>query len=226
MQPPPAWPPYGQPSYGQPPPPPPPTKSNTVLILVLVGIGLLLVLLVLVPLGIGVVVGYRNAARKAAMPKVPATLSETFATVNGLATLHYPGDFAAKSLDDSTVMVSRNLPGGLDEVVVVGAVKKPITNDVHELARILDLDTEKTVTTKGGTFRKAGERPATCMTSYTGLETEMRFSIGLSGEYESKACFFVHDGHGYELRYNVPVSRMADEVPLLERIENATELAP
>jgi hypothetical protein len=110
-------------------------------------------------------------------------------------------------------------------VVVVGAVKHPITNEVHELARVLDLDMQKTVTTKGGTYRKTGERAMTCLGSHPGLETEMRFSIGLSGEYASKACFFVHDGHGYELRYNVPVSRLTAEAPLLERIENATELA-
>jgi hypothetical protein len=231
MQPPPPYspPPYG---YGQGPPPnpwgaqpPPPRKSNTALILAIVGGCLVLLLLVAVPFGIGVYRGFQDAKRRATAPSAPALLSESYATGNGLATLHYPSDFAAKSLDDSTVMVSRNLSGGLDEVVIVGAVKQPITNDVHELARILDIQMQKTVTDKGGTYRKTGERAATCLGSHPGLETEMRYSIGLSGEYASKACFFVHGGHGYELRYNAPASRLGTEAALLERIENATDLA-
>src|SRR5262249_49559301 len=145
-------------------------------------------------------------------------LSESYSTPNHLLTAHYPADFAAKSLDDATLIVSRNFGGGEDEVVTLAAVRNPITNDPHEFARILLALVEKTVTAKGGTSTKPAERETLCLGRYRGVETEGTFSLPTSAPYESKACFFVRGDKGYEVRYDVPRSRAADEAPLLTRI--------
>jgi hypothetical protein len=153
-------------------------------------------------------------------------LSQSYATPNGLLTAHYPADFAAKTLDHATLIVSRNFGGGEDEVVTLAAVKNPITNDVHEFARILDALVEKNVTSKGGTYSQTAHRAAKCLGTHAGVELEMTFKMPTVGPYVSKACFFLSADRGYEVRYDVPSSRSAHEVPLLERIIGATVLAP
>jgi hypothetical protein len=225
QQPPPHW----QSPYQPPPPPPKQGLSGTTIALIVVGVVVVLGLFVVVPLGMGVYVGYTRAKERAAAAKVSphaVALSASYTTPNGLLTAHYPADFAAKSLDDATLVVSRNFPGGEDEVVTLAAVRSPITNDPHELARILLGLVDKNVAAKKGTSTKTAEREVMCLGKYRGVETEGTFSLPGSATYESKACFFLHGDRGYEVRYDVPRSRAADEVPLLTRIIEATVLAP
>jgi hypothetical protein len=212
-----------------PPPVPPPKKGPsgaTIAFAVIVG---LLGIFVAVPVAVGVVLGIRRGVEKSGATAASlrtAPLSESFSTPNHLLTAHYPAEFAAKTLDDSTLIVSRNFGGGEDEVVTLAAVKNPITNDPHELARILLGLVDKNVAAKGGTSTKTGERPATCLGKYPGVETEGTFSLPTSAPYESKACFFLRDDRGYEVRYDLPRSRASEEAPVLDRIIEATELAP
>jgi hypothetical protein len=200
--------------------------SNALIVALVCG-GIALVLLFMVPVGIGFYLGFRRAlnVHAAPTPAGPVTLSQTYATTNGLVTVHYPADFAAKHLDDATVMLARNLVGGEDEAVTVGAVRKPISDDVHEFARVLLNVIEKNVTAKGGTFTKTGEHVSTCLGAYPGLEVDATYTVPAGvGEYTSRSCIFIHGGHGYELRYDVSTASLAAEAPLLERIENATDL--
>jgi hypothetical protein len=153
-------------------------------------------------------------------------LSQSYATPNGLLTAHYPADFAAKTLDNATLVISRNFGGGEDEVVTLAAVKSPITNDVKEFARILDGLVEKNVIAKGGTYTQTSHHPAQCLGSHPGFELDTTFKLPTVGPYVSKACFFLTADKGYEARYDVPSSRSAHEVVLLDRIIAATVLAP
>ena len=210
------------PAYGGPPRRGP---SPGVIVLIVMGI---FGVLIAVPLAIGVVVGFRRAMKAGAAAVDPASvaLSQSYKTTNGLLTAHYPADFAAKSLDTATLMVSRNLGDGSDEVVTFGVVPDPITDDPHEFGRILLDSLSKNVTAKGGTTVKGAERAARCLGSYPGEEVEVTFTFSSGNPYDSKSCFFMIGKRGYELRYDVPRSRAAHDVPLLERIIDATELAP
>jgi hypothetical protein len=168
---------------------------------------------------------YGTTTSVATPPGAPAsTLTESYATTNKLLTIHYPPDFAVKTLDGSTLIVTRNFGGGEDEVVTFGALVSPITDDAHELGRILLASLSKNVASKGGTFTKNSEHPATCLGKYPGVEVVATFVLPPVAPYVSKSCFFMNATHGYEVRYDVPKSRIATEVPLLESIENATEL--
>jgi hypothetical protein len=232
------------------PPPPPPKKSDATWIILLV-VGLVFVFLI-VPFVVGVVwavLRVRSASTAMAtatatyfpppplapLPTSTATVttspyptgfSETYSTENKLITIHYPPDFAAKSLDDSTVIISRNFLGSTpveDEVVTFGALDTPITNDPHELARVLIDDLTKHVRTKGGTYKKKSERRTTCLLKYPGVEVEATLTLPTLPPYTSKSCFFTKAGHGYEFRYDAPTWRLATEGPLLESIENSTD---
>jgi hypothetical protein len=218
------------PPYQHPPPPPPKEGLSGGKVALIVGCAVgVLGLFVIVPLGVGAYVGFTRARTRAVAATVdPFTvpLAQTYKTPNGLVTGHYPADFAAKTLDDATLVLSRNFDNGEDEVVTLAGVQSPITNDPHEFARILLALVDKKVAAKGGTSTKTSERDAMCLGRYKGVEVEGSFSIPGSGTYESKACFFIRGERGYETRYDYPRSRSAAEAPLLGRIVEATELAP
>jgi len=215
---------------------PPPQKSSSSTWIILLVVGLVLVV-VGIPFVVGIVIGvtramHRSSAAAATVTSVgpvgpvPSSLSESYVTGNKLLTIHYPSDFAAKSLDTGTVMVSRNLTGGDDEAITFAAIVNPISDDPHELARILIKPVETHVVGKGGTYTKNSERSAMCLGKYVGVEVEATFVLPPSGPYQSKSCFFVSGTHAYEVVRNLPKSRLATEGPLIDTIENATELAP
>lgn len=226
---PPGAPPPGYPVPYGPPPQPPKKGMSTGCIIGLVAGGVCLLLGVLFV--VGAIVGFRRvmladqAAKAAASAASREELSETYATPNGLLRAHYPDDFAAKTLDDSTLLVSRNLGSGLDEAITLGAVKEPITNDVHEFARLLLGAVQKNVLAKGGVYTIGKDHPARCLGKHPGIEIETTFHIGLSGEYVSKTCFYLEGDRGYEFRYDAPRSRPG-EVALLQSIIDATEVTP
>jgi hypothetical protein len=211
---------YPGPPQGYPGPPPAPKRGLPAIFIVLIVIG---------SLGLAfAAAGVAISMQKSGAPADPGgvALSQSYATPNGLLTAHYPADFAAKTLDHATLVVSRNFGGGEDEVVTLAAVKDPITNDPAELARILDGLVEKNVITKGGTYKQTSHRPAKCLGIHPGVELEMTFKLPTVQAYVSKACFFINASKGYEVRYDVPSSRAANEVVLLQRIIGATVLTP
>jgi hypothetical protein len=209
---------------------PPPPKSNSTTWIILLVVGLVVVLFV-VPLMIGVVVGIMSfrhraatvAAATATPTATPASMTESYSTTNKLITIHYPPDFAAKSVDDSTVIITRNLGGGDTELVTFGAVLNAITNDPHELGRILLTDLGKQVKASGGSYTKNSEKPASCLGKFPGVETEATYILPPASAYLSKACFWIDGTNGYELRYEVPKTRAATEGPFLESIEAAMD---
>jgi hypothetical protein len=216
-------------AFPEPYPQPPPKQGLSGLAIGLIVAGCLAVLGLGALFMIGVAVGFtREIARAGAAKADPLTIafSESYATTNGLLTAHYPSDFAAKKLDDSTLLVSRNLGGGVDEVLTLAAVTSPITDDPHEFARILWASHDKGVEDRGWTTTKTGDRAAMCLQKYAGVEVEGTFTAGSGNVYLSKGCFFIRDNRGYEVRYDVSRTQSAEEVPLLERMIDATEIAP
>jgi hypothetical protein len=211
------------------PPAPPPKKAPPGIVIGLIAVGCLGALGLAALFVGGVVIGFQRELKRDEEAKagaVTAPLSASYTTTNGLLTAHYPPDFAAKNLDSSTLAISRNLGHDGDEVLTLAAVAKPITDDPHELARLLWSSHDKNVADKGGTFEDTGERATVCLGKFPGVERSGTFVVPPAGPYVSKGCFFVHDNRGYELRYDVARARSTEDIPLLERIIEATQLAP
>jgi hypothetical protein len=170
----------------------------------------------------------RQALRRAkgSDPNVP--LAQKYTSANGLITAHYPSDFAAKKLEQGSVLVSRNLGLGDDEAVVFTAIAQPITDDPQELARVLENAFEKSIRAKGGSVLIGDPHPARCETneaSYDGAETVGTYTIAASPRVTVWSCVFVANGHGYKLAYLVPHTRITQEGALLRRIVASAELA-
>jgi hypothetical protein len=211
---------YGQPPYGQPPPKPKGPSFGAVIVFLLIGA------LFVVPLIVGGVIGFlRVRDRNVTKDPEKVTLTESYTTQNGFITAHYPADFAAKKLDHATVVISRRIGNG-DEIVTLGAlaIDKAVTDDIDEFARLMLVSVEKNVDAKGGTHTRGKRREAKCLGKYEGIEFDPTFVLPPIGQYVGKACFFIHKDRHYIIRYDVVEKHAKTEVPLLEKIIDATEL--
>jgi hypothetical protein len=158
-------------------------------------------------------------------PDVPFT--QQYRPQNGLLTIHYPVDFAAKRIDEGTVIVSRRISLTDDEVVTAAGVSRPITDDVQEFARILEHAFRKSIEGQGGRVSGGDPRPAKCATSgavHDGIEIIDMYRLPGSESVTRWSCTFLAHGQGYKLTYAVAHERILEERPLLERIVGATEL--
>jgi hypothetical protein len=218
---------YSNQPYG-PPPQPPSSGTNVGLI-----VGLVCAAVVLVILGVavvaGVYVGY-TTARSRAKHSAPhaATSASPFAQAypmkNGLAIAHYPSDFAAKSIDDASLLVSRVLPDGHDEDIEIVAVGTPISDDVNEFSRVLVLAMKKNVEKSGDVWTETSRHSGPCFRGHVGVAIEGTFIAQKLIEEHVRACYFIDAGHGYEMKTIVPAIHDAAELPLLQSMLDATEL--
>ena len=171
------------------------------------------------PLSFVAVLAVALLACKKGAPKPPAGLTESFPSKNGLITAHYPADFAASTVGTSSIVVSRSLPGGLDEALALVPIDKPISNDLKEFARVIGAAEVKEL----HGYVESSSLPATCA-GKPGIETTgtWRSEKGTL-TYLRKACHFLSNGHGYSIAYSVPSTLAAEEEPTLRAIREATQ---
>jgi hypothetical protein len=151
----------------------------------------------------------------------PAAMTASYAAKNGLLTAHYPADFAASTVGTSSIVVSRNLPGGLDEALVFVPIETPISTELREFARVIGAAEVKDL----HGYVETSALPATCVGA-AGIETTGTWKSERGAlTYLRKACHFLHNGHGYSIAYSVPSTRAAEEEPTLRAIREATQLA-
>ncbi len=159
-----------------------------------------------------------GGATSEAAGAVPA-MTESYPAKNGLVTVHYPAGFAAETVGTSSIVLARNLPGGLDEALTFIPIETPIARELHEFARLMDADEVKGLTS----YVETSSLPATCA-GKPGLETTGTWRATRSTlTYLRKACHFLHNGHGYSIAYSVPSTRAAEEEPTLRAIREATQ---
>lgn len=219
-------PPYG-PQQAPYPAPPPATKPFPWLIVIaVVGVGFVL-LSVFVVAGVYGFRQYVARARATTASKskaAPTGLDRSYSPRAGLVVAHYPSDFAAKNLDNDTILLDKNLGFGEDEAVLVAAVHDPISDDVNEFARVLLLANQKHIVSLGGRYRELSRAPSPCLAGMSGLEVDSQATLESGRVMKMRTCFFMHSGHGYELKTIVPSDRVRSDGPLLARIVAATEL--
>lgn len=174
-------------------------------------------------LGCALVSCKRDAPSEGAVaePKgTPAALTQSYTSKNGLLTAHYPADFAASTVGTSSVVVTRNLPGGLDEAMAFVPIEKPISGELAEFARVVGAAEVKEL----NSYVETSSVPATCVGAPAIETTGTWKSKSGTLSYLRKACHFIHNGHGYSIAYSVPSTRAAEEEPTLHAIREATQL--
>jgi len=146
-------------------------------------------------------------------------MTESYPSKNGLITVHYPATFIAKTVGTSSIVLARNLTGGLDEALAFVPIETPISTEVHEFARVVGAAEVKDL----NSYVETSSLPATCA-GKPGIETigTWHSSRGTL-TYVRKACHFIHNGHGYSIAYSVPSTVAAEEEPTLHAIREATQ---
>jgi uncharacterized RDD family membrane protein YckC len=171
-----------------------------------------------------------SALQAASIPRVdPATvpLSESRSLSSGLLTIHYPEDFDAKSLDEVTLFIHRQAPGGGEEGITMSAVAQPVTDDVFKYARLLEKVSKDGFARVGGSVVSSEAGPETCVGGHKGAGTTIRFRTPISGTFVVHACTFMQEGTAFDARTVVSESQVAREMPLLQRIiDSATYGTP
>jgi hypothetical protein len=205
-------------------PPPPVRRPFPVLLGVAIAGGLVAMLV----FAAGVVFLVRREVQhsKATADPRAVPLTERYESANGLIAARYPADFAARRIAKGTIVVSRNGLSG-DEAIGLISVADPITDDPAELSRILEVEAQKNLAEKGGTYTFGDPEPAKCVAgsaSHPGVQRVRTYRSPLKVEYTGWSCTFVAGGHGYKFSYLVPEARAASERALLKRIMEATEL--
>lgn len=197
-----------------------------------------IVAIILVPVGVLLLLGFalfmfgvlaarsarRSARASAVATATAASLTESYSTGNSLATVHYPPEFAAKSIDDATLVVSKNNLDGSDEIVQVAAVPDPISDDVNEFGRILVNAMKKNIEAAGDRWIETSRAHRACFKSYSGLAIEGTFTAKGITKEKVRICFFVDGNKGYELKSMVPEIHESEDLPMLQSIVDATEL--
>ncbi len=151
-------------------------------------------------------------------------LSEKYPTSNGLVVAHYPADFAAKSLDHATIMLSKNNTDGTDEVVTVAGVENPISNDVNEFSRVLVQQMKKNIEVYGDKWVETSRKKTVCFGSYSGLQIEGTYlASGITRE-NVRICYFMRPNKGYEMKTIVPAIHETRDLPVLQSMIDATEI--
>jgi hypothetical protein len=142
-------------------------------------------------------------------------LTQHYASHNELITVHYPADFAAKTVGTAVVVVSRNLPDGTDEALAFMSVADPISDELVEFDRVLHAASVKEL----DHYLEKSKKPTTCLGA-TGIEHEgtwMADDVTIT----RKVCVFLRGGHGYAFSFSYPASH-PELLPMLERIRDAT----
>jgi hypothetical protein len=199
--------------------PPPRAGMSPALIAVLVVVGVLGTAAT-----VGFMAGFMENSVELADVEPPrasfeSPLTETYTTKNGLAVMHYPADFAAQSIDDGMIMLRRNLDDGTDEGVIAAAIPDPISDDVNEIARLLVNAMAKKLESSGDTWTETSRSAGVCFRGHQGVVVH-----GTYAGQQVRACFFTAPGRAYEVKTIAPIRHEAQDLPLLQKIADATEL--
>jgi hypothetical protein len=161
----------------------------------------------------------RNILSDRRTEPTPETLTQTYASKNGLITVRYPASFAAKTVGESAIVLARNLPDGTGETLAFTSVENPISDELAEFARVANAASIKAL----NHYAEKTSRPATC-NGRAGLEVVGTWgSRSGQGTFWRRACFFLRNGHGYAFTYSLGEDKVTAEDALLLRIREATQ---
>jgi hypothetical protein len=160
-----------------------------------------------------------NIGKRAAKREAPLSepLDQRYSSPNGLITIHYPADFAAKVVGKSSLVLERNLPDDQVELVTFVSTDKPVSDDVAEFARVINVAEAKALTN----YTEKTNQRAEC-NGAPGVQVEGEWQPEPGAGNFRKSCAFLRDGHGFSFAYSVPDSYLSTHRALLESIVAAT----
>jgi hypothetical protein len=150
-------------------------------------------------------------------------LTESFSTTNHLIKIHYPADFTVTPLDVDTVKLARSLPSGV-ESLRFKSITDAVSTDPQTLADDFRKRADAEYGRRGITYTHDGRHPARCLGKYDGVQLDETVTAQGSGPVAQAWCFFAYQGTAFVVSYNVPRSLLASDAPLLDRIQQATEV--
>ena len=157
--------------------------------------------------------------RKTTAQSDAGAFTQSYKSENGLITVHYPPDFAAKKVGKSVIVVSRNFSDGTDEAIAFTPIETPISNDLNEFARVVDIAETETL----NRYTEKSKQPGLCGPS-PAIETTGRWIGKQDGTvYERRSCIFLHNGHGFAFTYSVPEKHATAELALMKKMIAATD---
>jgi hypothetical protein len=169
----------------------------------------------LVAVGVYAVRKYQANVKTAA----EAPFSQKYTSPNGFLVAHYPADFAAEVRGESSLQIAR---GPRDDSVLLMSVRNPVSRDPAELSRIILKPILDAFSKDGdGEAKTTSEGAGQCL-GHPGYTTSGTGRIGIESVV-TWSCTFVDGGHGYSIFVSVN-DVFADDMPLLHRIVDATEL--
>ena len=153
-------------------------------------------------------------------PAASEALSESFSAPDQSMVIHYPADFAAQVVDESTLVLSRNFPDGNSEVLHFASIRDPISSDVGEFTRVAALaESRKPADWE---YREISRAKTKC-NGQSGLEILSSWKpAGTQTRSRRWWCAFVRGKRGYFLSYNTPETVAREHEPLLRSILDAT----
>jgi hypothetical protein len=152
-----------------------------------------------------------------ALVEAPEALSLSFATKNGLVTVHYPPSFAASTPNEHDVLLQRRSAGG-EVVIAVDAIDHPISDHLEEVDRVVRLETGK----RYAGFVPGPTTKTTCH-DHPGVASSGTFAVeGVS--YESRACAYMNGAHYHRCFYVAPAAELAELEPSFKQICAAVEI--
>ena len=213
-----------QPWIPQPPPPPQRSGTSTGLIVLAIVLPLLILFFAGAGMALFMFAAKKSAARAASTPVAASAITESYTAKNALVVAHYPSDFAAKSPDDDTITLQKNLGDGSADLVQIAAVVTPISDDVNEFGRVLIRSMVKDIESYGDKWYETGRSSKACYKSYAGLEVTGWFMARGTTKTNVTLCFFMATTHGYMIKTIVPAKHEMRETATLQAIADATEL--
>ena len=139
---------------------------------------------------------------------------------NQLIRAHYPADFAARIVGKSVIQLTRALPDEEFDTVLLISVASPISDDVKEFSRVIELAEEKKRQAQKRVFTEQVRRTADCLGSQ-GVEIQGT-QMESTGPYQRWSCSFIRQGHGYSFVWLAP-AHLPDHFALLKQVVAQTE---
>jgi hypothetical protein len=149
-------------------------------------------------------------------------LTERYAVKGGLAVAHHPKLLAPSQTNDSVARLAPAAYGPFDieDEIFIATTKTPATAELDEYVRILHAPFEADLTA----WRVTSKAAASCLGVYPGIELAATFLTKDGKPRKYWSCTFLRSGHGYKVSYAVNESAAANDVPLLRKVVDATEI--
>ncbi len=151
-----------------------------------------------------------------------AKLTRSFPSNNGLITVRYPSDWAADTVGQAVIQISRQLTGSEDEDLTFISIPTPVSEELQAFTSVL-VGAE---IPKLNGYTEIWRKNSKCAGSVPGVEIEATWVPPNAITYKRWSCTFLKNGHGYSFAYDLPKSKVSRDDALLKAMVDNTKFTP